>query len=287
MKLLVKLKCWKLKNKGDEMNAIKCKTILTKSKLPNVDYCYNAYVGCTHSCKYCYATFMKRFTGHGNEQWGSFIDYKENAIDVLQKEVKRIERDKWVLMGSVTDSYQPIEKKLLLTRKSLEIFLSNQIPISILTKSDLIVRDIDILSRFDKCEVGISYSFTDEKIASVLEPNASSLYKRVSALKQLKQAGIKTYIFIGPIIPQLTKLKDIFNIAGQYADFIMAEALNLRCGNLNALKIIIEELAGEENGSEIIGLCKNKDYWTSIENEYKELCKDFGIENRGLFVHTS
>jgi len=269
------------------MNAIKCKTILIKSKLPKTDYCYNAYVGCTHSCKYCYATFMKRFTGHINDQWGAFIDYKENAIDVLQKEVKRIEKDKWVLMGSVTDSYQPIEKKLLLTRKSLEVFLSKQIPISILTKSDLVVRDIDILSRFNKCEVGISYSFTDERMASALEPNASSLYRRVSALKELKNSGIKTYLFIGPIIPQLTKLKDIFTIAGQYVDFVMAEALNLRCDNLNALKIIIGELAGKENVSEVIGLCKNKDYWSSIENEYKGLCKDFGIENRGFFVHTS
>lgn len=142
------------------MKAIKCKTILTKSKLPKVDYCYNAYVGCTHSCKYCYAEFMKKFTGHINDEWGKFIDYKENAVDILKKEVRKIEKDKWVLMGSVTDTYQPIEKKLLLTRKSLEVFLEYQVPVSILTKSDLVMRDIDILMKFPKCEVGVSCAFS-------------------------------------------------------------------------------------------------------------------------------
>lgn len=267
------------------MNAIKCKSVLTKSKLPKVDYCYNVYIGCTHSCKYCYAEFMKKFTGHINEEWGKFLDYKENAVDILKKEIRKIKADKWVLMGSVTDTYQPIEKKLLLTRRSLEVFLEYKVPVSILTKSDLVMRDIDILMKFPNCEVGVSCAFSDNKISSVIEPNASSLDKRVITLRELKRSGIKTYAFIGPIIPELTKLEDVFELIASSVDFVMGEALNLRCGNLDKLRKGISELVGEPQADKIISICRSKEYWTVIENKFNELCKKYNIESRGFFVH--
>jgi len=267
------------------MNPIKCKTILTKSKLPKVDYCYNVYIGCTHSCRYCYAEFMKKFTGHIHDEWGKFLDYKENAIEVLKKEIKKIEKNKWVLLGSVTDTYQPIEKKLLLTRKSLEIFLDYQAPISILTKSDLVLRDIDLLMKFQKCEVGLSFAFTDPTVSNVLEPNASSLDQRLNTLKELKQAGVLTYVFIGPIIPGLSNLEDIFTKVGDIIDFAMAEALNLRCGNLNKLIEVLTELVGKEEAAKTINLCRNSEYWLSMEKEFDRLCKAYKVVNRGFFLH--
>jgi len=267
------------------MRAVNCKSVLTKSKLPKVDYCCNIYVGCTHSCRYCYANFMRRFTGHANDEWGTFVDYKENSIEVLEREVKKIEKDKWVLLGSVTDTYQPIEKKLGLTRKCLEVFLKYQIPVSILTKSDIVMRDIDLLKQIINCEVGLSCSFVDEKIASKLEPYASSPQKRILSLRKLKDAGIKTYLFIGPIIPGLTNLEDVFSATARDVDFVMAESLNLKCGSINNLMESISLIVGKDKAIEIINQCKDDKYWICVENKVNELCKLYNIENRGFFHH--
>jgi len=269
------------------MNLVKCKSILTKSKLPNVDYCYNIYIGCTHSCKYCYATFMRRFTGHNNDEWGSFVDIKENALDILKKEVRKIKKNSWVILGSVTDTYQPIEKHTVLTRKSLEVFLEYQIPVSVLTKSDLVLRDIDILKKFNKCEVGISCALSDDKIRSVLEPNSSNIDKRIAALKKLKQNGLKTYAFIGPIIPKLTDLEGVFKLIAGNVDFVMGEVLNLRCGNYDKMKRTISELVGEEETKIILAKCRKADFLIDTENKFKELCIKYNIENRGFFTHNS
>lgn len=95
-----------------KIKTIKCKSVLTESKLPEVGYCINPYIGCFHACVYCYARFMKRFTGH-NEKWGEFIDVKINAPEVLEKELLRNPKRGITLLGSVTDAYQPVEKKSL------------------------------------------------------------------------------------------------------------------------------------------------------------------------------
>ena len=129
-----------------QIKTIQCKSVLTRSRLPEVDYCINPYVGCLHGCIYCYARFMKRFTGH-TEKWGKFIDVKINAPEVLEKELSRSPEKGTVLLGSVTDAYQPIERKYKITRAILEILLKHHFPISILTKSDLVVRDIDLLKK--------------------------------------------------------------------------------------------------------------------------------------------
>jgi DNA repair photolyase len=266
------------------MKNIQCKTILTKSKLPGVDYCYNPYIGCTHGCKYCYAEFMKRFTGHSNEVWGNFIDYKENAVDVLKKEISKI-KNEWVLIGSVTDAYQPIEKKLKLTRKSLEVFLQNNTSISILTKSGLVLRDIDFLSEFENCEVGITYAFSNQEIADILEPGSDILVNRINSIEKMKQQGINTYAFIGPIVPYLTNLEDIFKVIGKNINFAMAEILNLKSTNLSKLKKSLINILNEKEIEEILKLCIDKKYLKKLENEFNSLCEFYGVKNRGYFIH--
>ena len=124
---------------------IKAKSILTKSGIPGVDYCVNPYVGCSHGCRYCYATFMKRYTGH-TEAWGSFVDVKIHAPEILQRQLKRASMGR-VMISSVTDAYQPIESKYKLTRQCLEILLQSQFPVDILTKSPLVLRDIDLIKK--------------------------------------------------------------------------------------------------------------------------------------------
>jgi len=266
---------------------IRCKTILTKSKLPSVDYCYNVYIGCTHACQYCYAEFMKKFTGHINDEWGQFVDYKENALELLEKEIKKVKNNEKVLLGSVTDSYQPIEKKLLLTRKSLEIFLKNNTHISILTKSVLVLRDIDILSGYDRCEVGISCGFLDKNVYQILEPRASNPYERIMALRELKHAGIRTYLFISPIIPLVSDIESIFSLAGDSIDFAMAEILNTKCNNISKLRSILEKLVGYEKVSDILELCKDKEYLSTIQDKFEALCRTYKVENKGFFAHNN
>lgn len=269
------------------MNEIICKSIITKSKLPQTDYCCNVYVGCSHACTYCYARFMKRFTGHAKDMWGHFVDYKSNAVTILKKEITRIEPNKWLLLGSVTDCYQPIEKELQLTRDCLNVMADFDINVSILTKSSLVLRDIDIIKRFTRCEVGISCGIDNSYAAKVLEPCAKPITERFDVLSKLKLSGINCYAFVGPIIPYITDLENIFQVLGGNVDFIMAEALNLRGVDITLFKSCLIKLVSEEVCNKIITTCQNNDYWDNIEDTIEQLCLKYGIENRGFFRHGS
>lgn len=180
---------------------IKVKSVLTKSGIPGADYCINPYVGCIHGCRYCYATFMKRFTNH-TEPWGGFVDVKINAAEVLEKQLKRSEKGS-VIISSVTDAYQPIEARYKITRKCLEILLQHQhrFSVDILTKSPLVLRDIDLIKRFKDIYVGITITTDDEGMRKVFEPNAPPISARINTLRKLHENGIETYAFIGPILP--------------------------------------------------------------------------------------
>lgn len=179
---------------------IKAKSILSASGIPSMDYCVNPYIGCGHGCRYCYADFMKKYTGHFESEWGSFVDIKINAAELLMKEVTRKRRGQ-VFISSVTDPYQPLEAKFKLTRQCLEILFDVNWPVSIQTKSPLVTRDIDLIQQFKNIEVGITISTDSEEIKKKFESNAPSIDSRLKALKQLKESGIKTYAFVGPILP--------------------------------------------------------------------------------------
>lgn len=107
---------------------------LSVSKLPDADYVINPYIGCPHKCIYCYAEFMKRFTNHSSENWGDFVDIKRCKKKI---NLNRINNSATILIGSVTDAYNPLEKEYEITRKILEELISCQAHIEILTKSDL------------------------------------------------------------------------------------------------------------------------------------------------------
>ncbi len=178
---------------------INVKSILTRSGIPGADYCINPYVGCSHGCRYCYAIFMKRYTGHP-EEWGGFVDVKMNAPETLNKQASRAPRGK-VIISSVTDAYQPLESRYRITRQCLEILLSHQFSVDILTKSPLVIRDIDLIKKFKNLEVGVSITTEDDRIRKIFEPRAPSIEARIQTLKSLYNQGIKTYAFIGPMLP--------------------------------------------------------------------------------------
>lgn len=261
---------------------IQCKSIITKSNLPEVDYCINPYVGCSHYCVYCYARFMKRFTGH-TEEWGDFLDIKINAPEILEKQLSRKFKRGTVLLGSVSDVYQPIERKYEITRKILKVLLKHNFPISILTKSDLVFRDIDLLKQFSECEVGLTITSLDENVARNFESGASNPQKRLNALAELKKARIKTYGFIGPILPEITNLRDIFFKLQDKVDYVMVESLNLRCGNKEKVKTIIR--AKYPQLLDVYEKGFDKEYWDKVEQEVKELSAEFKISLKGFYRH--
>jgi DNA repair photolyase len=211
---------------------IKVKSVLTRSGIPGVDYCINPYVGCFHGCKYCYATFMKRFTGH-TEAWGSFVDVKVNSPEVLQRQLQRKTRGR-VMISSVTDAYQPIEAKYKLTRKCLEVLLQYQFPVDILTKSPLVLRDLDLIKEFKDIEVGITVTTNDEKIRKVFEPKAPSITARINTLKKLHNNGINTYAFIGPVLPMNPEA--LLENINPHVDSIIIDRMNYTSKTLKIYK---------------------------------------------------
>jgi len=142
---------------------------------------------------------MKRFTGH-LEPWGEFVDVKVNAPNILRKQLKRA-RPGRVSLSTVTDPYQPLEKRYELTRRCLEALLDQQFSVSILTRSPLCLRDIDLFKQFRNIEVGLSITTQDDNIKKIFEPYSPSIQSRVKALQTLRQEKLGTYAFIGPMLP--------------------------------------------------------------------------------------
>lgn len=174
------------------------RSLLNKSKI--FDYCLNPYTGCQVGCRYCYARlFIPRYSGH-SEPWGTFVDVKVNAVDVLRRQLRRARRGV-VWVSSVCDPYQPLERRLKLTRRLLEVLLEFQFPINLQTKNALVVRDLDLLRRFEEIEVGLTITTESESMARLFEPGASSVIERIEALGKLKQAGLGTFAFLGPLLP--------------------------------------------------------------------------------------
>ncbi len=201
---------------------VETKNIMTKSNLPVGGYSVNPYVGCTHGCKYCYASFMKRFTGH-TEPWGTFLDIKHWPTIKNPKKYK----DQRVVIGSVTDGYLPQEKQVRNTRRILEQLKSSGAEILICTKSDLVLRDIDLLKEMGKVTVSWSINTLDEKFQADMD-QAASISHRLEAMKQVYEAGIRTVCFISPVFPGITDFEKIFERVKDQCDLVWLENLNLR-----------------------------------------------------------
>lgn len=214
---------------------VETKNIMTKSTLPVGGYSVNPYVGCTHGCKYCYASFMKRFTGH-TEQWGTFLDVKRwPAIKNPWKY-----RGQRVVIGSVTDGYNPQEEQFGNTRRILEQLKGSGAEILICTKSDLVVRDLELLKTMGKVTVSWSINTLDEQFRADMD-QAVSIERRLSAMKKVYDAGIRTVCFISPVFPGITDFEAIFERVRNQCDLVWLENLNLRGGFKKDIMDYIQE----------------------------------------------
>jgi len=195
------------------------KSILSKSKAS--DYTINPYIGCEHGCTYCYARFMKRFTGH-REQWGRFVDVKTNAPLLLWRELQK-RRAGRVWISGVCDPYQPVERKYELTKRCLEILSKQGWPVTVQTKSSLVLRDIELLKAFRYIEVGLSITTAEENIRRIFEPDSPMIIERVETLEKLHSAGVKTYAMIAPMLPKAEGL--VTQLSGK-VDYVLIDRMN-------------------------------------------------------------
>ena len=255
------------------INETRVKSILSKSNLPVCDYAANPYTGCTHGCRYCYASFMKRFTGH-REEWGTFLDIKYWDSPVKAERY----RNKEVFIGSVTDPYLPEEERFCRTRTLLEELSGSGVRISISTKSDLILRDLDLISRFPGARVAWSVNTLDEEFHSDMD-RAVPVRRRLEAMKAFHDAGVRTTLFISPIFPGLTDVTAIIREGMNDCNLIWLENLNLRGGFRKDIMDYIRSAHPEILPLyEDIYVRGDKRYWEALDNEIRGFAGKTGLE---------
>ncbi len=252
---------------------IQTKSVLTKSNLPVSDYSVNPYTGCTHACRYCYASFMKRFTNHP-EPWGEFLDVKYWP----EIENPRKYRGKELFFGSVTDPYNPQEETYCRTRALLTQLQGSGAKISIQTKSDLVLRDIDLIKTFPDVRVGFSINTLDEEFKDEMD-RAPSIARRLAAMKKLHDAGIRTTCFISPIFPAITDVPAIIDRVKNQCNLVWLENLNLR-GNYKA---DIMAYIGEKH-TDLLPLYQeiythgSRLYWETLDAALRAYAEENGLE---------
>ena len=261
-----------------KVKEIKVSNYLSKSNLPGFDFVINPYIGCSHACLYCYASFMKRITNH-SENWGSFIDIK---LTDKELDLKKIQ-NKNIFMSSVTDCYLPLEKDYLITRNILEELERVSCNLTISTKSSLILRDLDILKRFKNLTICISINTVDERFKNDMD-KASSIKERINTLKILHKNNIHTVAFVSPIFPYITNIEDIVKETKYYVDEYWFENLKLRGEYkkdiLNYIKNNYKELYSKYVD---IYFNLNMTYWKDLRIDIKNICNKYNLKYKIFF----
>ena len=252
---------------------VETRGVVTKTDLPICDYAANPYVGCTHACRYCYASFMKRFTGHP-EPWGTFLDVKQwpKIRDPSKYDGKEI------FIGSVTDPYLLQEAEHGRTRALLEQLQGSGARISIATKSDLILRDLDLIASFPDARVSWSINTLDETFRADMD-RAVSIEKRLGAMRRFHEAGVRTTCFISPIFPGITDPKEIILRAKDICNLVWLENLNLR----GSFKADIMAYISEKH-PDLVPLYdriynrRDLGYWEDLDAEMKRFTEEQGLD---------
>lgn len=251
---------------------------LTKSKIGQ--FAINPYVGCPHACKYCYASFMKRFTGH-SESWGDFIDIKRARHTINGSQIT----GKNVFMGTVTDCYNPYEAKYGITRSILEQLVGVDCYLQIATKNKLILRDLDLLKKMKHLSVALSVNTLDENFRRDMD-RASTVQERLETLRTLHENGIYTILFMSPIFIGVTDWKAIIETSRSLVSEYWFEDLNLRGGYKS---VIMQYVQGYYPDSyplfKRIYVQGDKTPLTEMENEIIAYCHDNDILFSDYFHH--
>ncbi|HOW98332.1 MAG TPA: radical SAM protein [Kiritimatiellia bacterium] len=208
-----------------DVQEITIRSALVRSRIPGVEYVINPYLGCGHGCRYCYAVFMtKHSRHHAGAAWGSFVEAKTNIAAILRDELRRKRKTATAMLSSVCDPYQPAERRYKLTRACLEALRDFGWGMEILTRSPLVLRDLDILQSGSRVSVGFSVPTDDDRVRRVTEPNAPPIGSRIATLRRLKEAGIPTWAFIAPMLPM--NPERLAELLAPVIDSVMMSGLN-------------------------------------------------------------
>ncbi|MET1124659.1 MAG: radical SAM protein [Archaeoglobaceae archaeon] len=239
-----------------EVRSVRVGRILMRSRIPGFDYAINHYVGCLHGCLYCYA--RDYCSGEVADRWGELVIVKRNADEVLRREIARAKGR--IALSTLTDPYQPIERKLELTRRILAIAAS-RLKVSVQTKSPLVLRDVDLLG--DNVDVGITITTLDERLAKKFEPSAPKPRERVRTLERLAEEGVKTWVFYGPILGD--DIEEVVEVAKATNSTLYFDKLRIK-------KRVPREVA------EVA-----KRDWKSVFRRITELCERKGVRAKPAF----
>ena len=259
---------------------IKVKKILGESKI--TDYTINPYIGCQHSCFYCYSKHYTRKFLKEKEEWGKFVYVKVNAAKILEKEIRKKKKGS-VYLSSLTDPYQPIEKKYKITREILDVLAKNNWKVIIQTKSSLVLRDLDILKKFEEIEVGFTITTLNENLRKIIEPFSSSIKERINALKKLKKENIRTFLFVGPLIfpfVNFEEIRKLIEFGLKSFDEVFVDKFRVKNDLMKEWKGFIAKSFGREKERIWESLVKSNGFWKNVRLNLK---KEFGKEIILLF----
>ncbi|WP_404405882.1 PA0069 family radical SAM protein [Pelagibacterium halotolerans] len=296
----------------------RAKSIITRNVSPDIgfDRSINPYRGCEHGCSYCYARPSHAYLGHSaGVDFERDIYIKVNAAELLRAELANSRyKPKPIAIGTNTDPYQPLERKYKLMRGILKVLLDARHPVMITTKSALIVRDLDLLTKLNKhglVTVGLSVTSMDHKLSRFMEPRASTPSRRLEALRLLSEAGIPTRIMASPMIPavndhELERILDagraqgaslasmiVLRLPGEVRDIFREWLLSNYPDKVKHVMNLVRDMrGGTENdprfGSRFSG---EGPYAVMMQQRFDKACARYGLEHDSvplrtdLFVH--
>jgi DNA repair photolyase len=238
-----------------------CKTILNKTSIS--DYSLNCYTGCAHACVYCYARYMQRFHPHP-EPWGRFVDVKVNAVEVLERQLRRA-RPGSVFMSSACDGWQPIEAERRLTRECCRLLAAHGFEVHALTKSALVLRDLDVFAG-SRSTIGVTVTTLDENLRKLWEPRAAAVEDRFRVLAEAKRLGLATSIMFGPLLPFLSD--------GQAS----IDALLTRAADLDVDAVLVDALNPRPKVWEAVAELLRREF-PDLRNRYGRILFESGPRN--------
>ena len=264
-----------------QIKQVTVKDYISKSNLPFTDYVINPYIGCPHACKYCYASFIKKFTNH-KEDWGSFVDIKSCNKPISNKKLN----GKTVVLSSVTDPYNFLENKFEITKKILDQLQYINCKLYIITKSKLVLRDIELLKKQKNLIIAISINTLNDSFARDMD-NATSIKDRIYTIKQLYYNNIYTVLFMSPIFPGITDFKEIIELTKNFINEYWFENLNLRSNyKSRILSYINKKYSHLYKLYDNIFNKNDKTYWHMIEKDFITYCQENGIKFVNAFFHS-